>query len=144
VQLTKYRTAYIPDDVVDPLPKGSFVPESLTGDWRIYGDSTFDYVQVGLFSKLPYQSYQLIDPAKIVVDVFGATNNTNWITQMENTREIKNVYYEQIEDDVLRITIELKHHQHWGHQLYYSGNNLVVKVRRQPADLSLRNPPDCY
>jgi N-acetylmuramoyl-L-alanine amidase len=139
VQLTKYRTAYIPDDVVDPLPKGSFTPQSLTGDWRIYGDSLFDYVQIGLFSKLPYQSFQLVDPAKIVVDIFGATNNTNWITQMENTREIKNVYYEQVEDDVLRITIELKHRQHWGHQLYYSGNNLVVKVRRQPTDLNLRN-----
>ena len=139
VQLTKYRTAYIPDDVVDPLPKGSFIPESLTGDWRVYGDSMFDYVQVGLFSRLPYQSFQLIDPAKIVVDVFGATNNTNWITQMENTREIKNVYYEQVEDEVLRITIELKHQQHWGHQLYYLGNNLVIKVRRQPSDLSLRN-----
>jgi N-acetylmuramoyl-L-alanine amidase len=139
VQLTRYRTAYIPDDVVDPLPKGTFAPQSLTGDWRIYGDSAFDYVQVGLFSRLPYQSFQLIDPAKIVVDIFGATNNTNWITQMENTREIKNVYYEQIEDEVLRVTIELKHRQHWGYQLYYSGNNLVVKVKRQPADLSLRN-----
>ena len=139
VQLSKYRTAYIPDDVVDLLPKGSFTPQSLTGDWRIYGDSLFDYVQIGLFTKLPYQSFQLIDPAKIVLDVYGATNNTNWITQMENTREIKNVYYEQVEDEVLRVTIELKHQQHWGYQVSYAGNNLVIKVRRQPKELELKN-----
>ena len=36
------------------------------------------------------------------------TNNTNWITQLENTQEIKNVSYEQIEDEVFRITIELE------------------------------------
>ena len=105
----------------------------------MYGDSLFDYVQLGLFTRLPYQSFQLVDPSKIVVDVFGATNNSNWIIQMENTKEIKNVYYEQVEDEILRVTIELKHPQHWGHQLFYKGNNLVVKVRRQPANLELRN-----
>ena len=139
VQLSKYRTAYIPDDVVEFLPRGTFTPSSLTTNWRVYGDSLYDYVQVGLFARLPYQSAQWIDPSKIVVDVFGATNNTNWITQLENTHEIKNVYYEQLEDEILRITITLKHQQHWGHQVYYNGNRLMIKVRRQPANLELRN-----
>ena len=139
VRLSKYRTAYVPDEEVELLPKGTLTPESLTGNWLVYGDSLFDYVQLGLFTRLPYQSFQLVDPSKIVVDVFGATNNSNWIIQMENTKEIKNVYYEQVEDEIVRVTIELKHPQHWGHQLFYKGNNLVVKVRRQPANLELRN-----
>ena len=143
VRLSKYRTAYIPDEEVEFLPKGTFTPESLTGNWLVYGDSLFDYVQLGLFARLPYQSFQLVDPSKIVVDVFGATNNSNWIIQMENTKEIKNVYYEQVEDEILRVTIELKHPQHWGHQLFYKGNNLVVKVRRQPENLELRNLTNC-
>ncbi len=139
IRLSKYRTAYIPDDLVDFLPSGTFTPESLTDRWTVYGDSTFDYVQLGLFARLPYQSFQLIDPAKIVVDVFGATNNTNWIAQLENTKEIKNVFYEQVEDEVFRITIELKHAQHWGHSIYYKGNALVIKIKRQPENLSLKN-----
>lgn len=138
VRLSKNRTAYIPDDVVGFLPRGTFTPESLTANWRVYGDSMYDYVQIGLFEKLPYQSFQLVDPSRIVVDVFGATNNTNWIIQLENAKEIKNVYYEQIEDDVLRVTIDLKHAQHWGHSLYYRGNALVVRIKRQPENLSLR------
>jgi len=137
VQLSKYRTAYIPDDLVEFLPKGSFTPESLTTNWRVYGDAKYDYVNLGLSARLPYQSMQLIDPSKIVVDVFGATNNTNWITQLENTKEIKNVFYEQAEDGVFRITIELKHAQHWGHQIYYRGNQLIIKIKQQPAALSL-------
>ena len=84
VRLSKYRTAYIPDEEVEPLPKGTFAPESLTANWQVYGDSLFDYVQLGLFARLPYQSFQSIDPSKIVVDVFGATNNSNWIIQMGN------------------------------------------------------------
>ncbi len=102
-------------------------------------DSAFDYVQLGLFARLPYQSFQLVDPSKIVVDVFGATNNTNWITQLENTKEIKNVFYEQTEDEVFRITIELKHAQHWGHIIYYKGNSLVIKIKRQPENVALKN-----
>ena len=139
VRLSKYRTAYIPDDLVDFLPSGTFTPESLTDRWTVYGDSAFDYVVLGLFARLPYQSFQLVDPAKIIVDVFGATNNTNWIAQLENTKEIKNVFYEQVEDEVFRITIELKHAQHWGHSIYYKGNALVIKIKRQPENLSLKN-----
>lgn len=138
VQLSKYRTAYVPDEAVEFLPKGTFTPSSLTTNWRVYGDSAYDYVQVGMFARLPYQSAQLVDPSKIVVDVFGATNNTNWITQLDDVKEIKNVYYEQLEDEVLRITIVLKHQQHWGHQIYYENNRLTIKVRRQPPNLELR------
>ncbi len=139
IRLSKYRTAYIDDDAVVFLPKGTFTPESLTDRWTVYGDSAFDYVQLGLFARLPYQSFQLVDPSKIVVDVFGATNNTNWITQLENTKEIKNVSYEQLEDEIFRITIELKHAQHWGHIIYYKGNTLVIKIKRQPENLALSN-----
>jgi N-acetylmuramoyl-L-alanine amidase len=137
VQLAKSLTAYIPDDQVTLLPKGSFSPESLTAKWNVYGDENFDYVKIGLFAKLPYQSFQLINPSKIVVDIFGATNNTNWINQLENVQEITDVAYEQLADEIFRITIQLKHAQHWGHMIYYSGNNLVIKVRRQPVNLSL-------
>jgi N-acetylmuramoyl-L-alanine amidase len=139
VQLSKYRTAYIDDDAVEFLPKGTFTPQSLTSRWNVFGDSAFDYVQLGLSVRLPYQSFQLVDPSKIVVDIFGATSNTNWINQLENAKEIKNLYYEQVEDGIFRITIELKHAQHWGHSIYYKGNTLVIKIRRQPENLSLKN-----
>lgn len=139
VQLSKNRTAYIPDELIDLMPKGTFFPESLTAKWNVYGDDKYDYIKLGLSVRLPYQSFQLIDPSRIVVDVFGATNNTNWITQMDNVKEIQNIDYEQIEDDVFRITIQLKHEQHWGHQIYYNGNNLIIKIKQQPQDLSLKN-----
>lgn len=139
VQLTKNRSAYIPEELVSLLPKGNFTPESLTDKITVYGDSLYDYVKLGLFAKLPYQSFQLVDPSKIIVDVFGATNNTNWITQLQTTKEIAATDYEQLSDGIFRISIQLKHQQHWGHLLYYSGNSLVIKIKRQPTNLSLKN-----
>lgn len=81
---------------------------------------------------MPYRSIQEIDPAAIVVDIFGATSNTNWITQLSTVKEIKNTWSEQIEDDVFRIHIELKHDQHWGYFISYDSSKLVIRVKRQP------------
>lgn len=137
VKLAKNLNAYIPQEQVKMLPPGNFVPSSLSNSWRVWGDDRFDYVGVSFAQRLPYRSIQEISPARIVLDVFGATANTNWITQLENAQEIKNVYYEQLEDDILRVNIELKHPQHWGYQVYYNGSTLMVKVKRPPAKSGL-------
>ena len=129
------------------LPKINFKSDTtlktssyyLTNSWLVNGDDKYDYVSIGLDEKLPYRSMQQISPSKIVVDIFGATSNTNWITQRSTATEVKNVYHEQIEDDVFRVIIELKHPQHWGYSIYYQGKRLVIKVKRQPEDLSLEN-----
>ena len=139
VKLAKTRTAYIPEELVTLMPKGSFTPESLTDKWNVYGERNYDIVRVGLFAKLPYQSFQLINPSRIVVDIFGAINNTNWITQLQSVKEITAVDYEQIADDIFRITIQLKHKQHWGHQIFYKGNSLFIKIKQQPENLSLKS-----
>ena len=139
IQLSKDHLAY--------LPKSNFKKDSsvkiqsyyLTNSWIVSGDSAYDYAVINLDEKLPYRSMQQINPSKLVIDVFGATSNTNWITQRSSAKEIKNVYHEQIEDDVFRITIELKHQQHWGYSIYYKDKKLVIKVKRQPQELSLEH-----
>ncbi len=139
VRLAKNQVAYINEDNVSLLQKGTIPAQSLTGSWRVSGDEKYDYVSIGLDTKLPYQSRQLINPSKIEVDIFGATNNSNWITQMQTAKEIENVDYEQVAEDVYRVTIYLKHPTHWGHSIYYNGNNLVIKVKQQPKNLTLQN-----
>lgn len=138
VQLSGNHSAY--------LPKVNFTADStlriknyyLAGSILVNGDSCHDYAILSSDEKLPYRSIQQINPSRIVVDVFGVASNTNWITQRTSAREIKNIYYEQTEDDVYRITIELKHQQHWGYSIYYEGKRLVVKIKPQPEELYLK------
>ena len=139
VALTGIRSAYIPESVVTLAPRGTFASPALTERWQVFGDDKYDYVTVGLSSKLPYQAFQELEPSRIVIDVFGATNNTNWITQLQSVKEIKNVSYEQIQDGIFRITIYLKNKQHWGHSIYYKGNLLTIRIKQQPKNLSLAN-----
>jgi N-acetylmuramoyl-L-alanine amidase len=138
VQLSKNRQAYIEDEHVNVLSQ-NYTPTSITGNMRVWGDSSFDYVSLSLTERLAYQTFQEVNPSKIVVDVFGATSNTNWITQMGSTKEVGDISYNQIDQDIFRISIDLKNKQHWGHRIYYSGNNLVIRIKRQPQTLSLKN-----
>lgn len=112
----------------------------LSGAWSVYGDSLYDYVMVSLEEKPPYRSRMLIHPSRIEVDIFGVVSNTNWITQLKTAREVKNVWHEQYEDDVMKVVIELEHRRHWGYEIFYADNNrLVIKVKRQPEKPLLRN-----
>lgn len=136
VQLSKNHTAYIDKRSINVDTVA--VKEHLVSSWRVYGDSLFDYVTISLDEKLPYRSIQQINPSRVIVEIFGAGNNTNWITQLRTTKEIKNSWYEQNEDDVMKVIIELKHKQHWGHNISYEGNRLVIKIKRQPVKPELR------
>lgn len=140
IQLSKLHSAYVPKAMVGLLSGSVVKPYYLSNNMRVMGDDSADYVSVLLDERLPYRSVQQINPSRIAIDLFGVTTNTNWITQLNTAREIKQVYYEQTEDDVLRLYIELKHGQHWGYSIRYdsSGSKLVIKVKRQPALLALK------
>ncbi len=139
VRLSKYHSGYIAKETVQLLKKQPARPPvhntHLSGSWKVFGDSAADYVAISLDEHMPYHAFQLMSPARIAIDLFGVTSNTNWITQLRSTREIRNCWYEQVEDDVMRVYIELKHTQHWGCHIGYdtTGNRLVVRVKRQPV-----------
>jgi N-acetylmuramoyl-L-alanine amidase len=137
VKLSEAHTAFLPKRNFSPDTSARLQPYYLTGSWRVYGDERYDYVTIGLPEKLPYRSRQELRPSRIVVDIFGAVSNTNWITQLQSVKEIRNVWYEQVEDDVFRVFIELRNQQHWGCATYYNKNVLNIRVKRQPP-LSMR------
>jgi N-acetylmuramoyl-L-alanine amidase len=137
VQLSKNRFAYLPKDNFKADSTIKIQPYYLTERWKVYGDDKYDYITIAIDEQLPYRSIQQINPSKIVVDIFGAASNSNWITQLSSAREIKNTYYEQTEDDVLRVIIELNHEQHWGYSIYYEEKQLVIRIKQQPPILEL-------
>lgn len=138
VRLTDGLSAWIPQNLTqrDTLVKPPV--QYLTTSWRTWGDDRFDYLSIPLPERLPYRSWQEVNPSKIVVDIFGATANTNWITQLRTTSEIKNVDYEQVADEQFRVSIQLNHAQHWGYAVGYEGSRLVIRVKHQPKKLKLK------
>ena len=132
VRLSEQVQAYIPVGHVRISEGAHFRPYSLTGSWMVSSDSTFDYVNIALEERLPYTHLVRQDPTRIVVDIYGAVSNSNWITQKGGLRAIRNVWYEQVSKDVFRVFIELKDEQLWGYRVGYEDNRLVVRVKPRP------------
>jgi N-acetylmuramoyl-L-alanine amidase len=138
VQLSAYHSAYIEKKSIQPDSAVRLKDQYLTASFSAKGDSVLDYVGIAIEERLPYQSRMQLNPSVIEVDIYGVRSNTNWVTQLRSLKEVKNVYYQQLEDDVVRVSIELVHRQHWGYSIRYKGKFLVVSVKRQPAKLDVR------
>ena len=111
----------------------------LSGSIKINGDDTKDYINISLPEKLPYYAYQETNPSKIVVDIYRLKSNTNWITHLKSAKEVESVTYKQIDNELFRVTISLKHKQHWGYTISYKNSNLTIAIKHVPADLHLKS-----
>lgn len=158
VQLAPNQTAYVSseqvraDSVPKPtLPDSTNVPDSrtalprrdvappilLTGNWTVSGDSLYDYIAIRLPERLPYQSRQEVAPDRVILDIFGAAVNTNWITQLRTVQTVERVWFEQVADEHIRVFVALRTPKrgpaHWGYSLYYQKTTLMLRLRRPPV-----------
>lgn len=140
VRLSRNHRAFIAKSNVRPAARPKRDPYVLSGSWRVYGDEKSDYVSISLPARVPYRSLMQTDPSRIVVDLFGVTSNTNWVTRLSSAKYIDKAWYEQVEDDVMRVFIELDGSRHWGYSVGYDsvGTRLVVRVKRPPGSSDVR------
>ena len=133
VKLGDEMEAWLPEDFAQLLPLETPRPRSLIGSLTVSGNDKEDIISVSLDQRLPYLSQQLIDPAAIVLDIFGATSNTNWIIHQLSGSGIKSVTWNQVAAGQYRLTITLNYQQHWGYDIGYdNGSNMRISVRRPP------------
>lgn len=135
VALGQQAFAYIPKSSVAGGGAGAQVVN--TGSASVFNIGKADRIAISLPQRLPYYAYTQIDPSEIIVKLYGATNNTNWLTQRNATEMIEYVDLRQEESDVLSLVIRLKDKYQWGFSLAYEGNTLNIDVRHRPASLDL-------
>ena len=138
VKLSSNRNGFIDKKYTTPLqgftPKLTYYSGTITAKGT---DSCYDIINIALDERLPYRAWMETNPSTIKLEIYGAHTNTNWITQFNTLKEVKDIYYNQVEEDVMQITIHLKHSQQWGYTLAYAGNHLLLKIKRQPSILLL-------
>ena len=134
VRLSESMVGWLPVDFAKLLPPETPLPKSLVGSLSVVGSDSEDIVLVSLLQRLPYTSDQQVGPPAIVVDLYGATSNTNWITQQLTAQGIESVSWDQVAAEHYRLTVLLKHKAHWGYDIGYDeGTALRIRVRRPPV-----------
>lgn len=131
VQLSENRWAFIPKEYVAPSAKETRIVN--TNNMSIANQGKYDRVSISFPDRLPYVAWTQLDPTIINVDVFGAMNNSNWISHRIDLKMIDYVNFEQVESDLFRIVIKLKEKYAWGYSVKYTGNTLHIDVKHSPA-----------
>jgi N-acetylmuramoyl-L-alanine amidase len=140
IELTKNLQAFIARSSIridsQYIPK----PYQLSGNWKSYSDNRFDYIRIAMPERLPFRGAMQTGPSRLIIDLFGITSNTNWITQVGSASAIKNTWFEQVENGLYRVYIDLKNEMHWGYAVRYDSASsvLVIKVKHAP-DKNFKN-----
>lgn len=137
VMLGENSYAYIPKEYVEAGGNGAITVNTLNASISNIGKA--DRLRIALPQRLPYVATTEIDPATIKISLYGATNNTNWLTQRDQPGMIEFVDMQQEQSDVLTFVIRLKEKYSWGFSVAYDGNALVVDVRHRPKSLNLKD-----
>ena len=107
-------------------PAGTRPAASLTSSWSVSKNAGTDVIRVALSDRLPYIIYQEMEPRRIVAEIHGAANNSNWITQYLDLESVEYVDFNQVSHDIYRVNIYLKDKYSWGYKAEYIGNSLVL------------------
>lgn len=137
VALGGTRWAYVPKDEVEAGGNGQQTVN--TGSARIVNTGRCDRVSLAVPARLAYYTRSEIDPSTIKVTLYGAMNNTNWLTQENKTEMIEWVDLQQEESDVLTVVIRLKDKYQWGYSVGYEEGRLVIDVRHRPKSLEVKD-----
>ena len=135
VQLSEARFAYIDKEYVKETAKCTQTVN--TNNMSLINTGKTDRISISLPMRLPYEPVTHLDPTCIDVNIFGAMNNSNWITQAEELGMIDYVDAQQVEGDVFRLHIVLKEKYSWGFSVKYSGTTLIIDVKHRP-ELTLK------
>ncbi len=132
LQLSKYHSAFLAREFLRPTADTLPAQPALMDAWSVRGGEKYDTVSIGISRSVPYASWMETAPAAIMIQLFGVQSNTNWITNLSSAKGIKDVSWQQTEDDVVQIKIELQQHQQLGYSIGYIGNRLVLSIKRKP------------
>ncbi|MBI5868824.1 MAG: N-acetylmuramoyl-L-alanine amidase [candidate division Zixibacteria bacterium] len=114
------------------LPEGSPMPFSSIERLVTRAESASVRLEVSLSDRLPFKVTINDDLNHVHIQLFGATSNTDWVTQDSTDDMISNLVWSQFQPGVYEIDLTLKHPL-WGYDAHYEDKEFVLNLRRQPV-----------
>jgi N-acetylmuramoyl-L-alanine amidase len=132
LKLAPGENAWVHQDSITYLAQGTPIPKSILT--TIHTKLLEGKTRVILFlqENLPFRVQQLTQPAALFLTVYGVTSNTDWIRYDSRDELIKEIGWEQPQENVYQLKVFLNQKQQWGYDVFYEGNNLILEIKHQP------------
>ncbi|MGE5578260.1 MAG: N-acetylmuramoyl-L-alanine amidase [Syntrophothermus sp.] len=122
------------------LPPGTPVPYSSISSFRTIAMADRTQIRLYLSERLPFRVEQSTDPNRLILTVYGAAAATESILYDPADKLIREIKWSQPATDIYQLQIDLNVKQQWGFDCYYDKTELVLEVKKPPAQRSLGGP----
>ena len=142
-QLNSLEDIWVPESNLKFLPAGTPIPSSTI---ELVRSRNFDRkvrITFHLRERLPFKIAQLNDPSALIVSIYGATSNTDWIRYDFEDPLLREMSWSQPVNGVYEVKILLDQKQQWGYNPYYDGTNLELEIKKPPKKFSLKYMTIC-
>ena len=131
-RLAEGQEAWIPEGSFQMLPTGTQVPKSIV---RFIRTTTLDdrvRVSIPMSERLPFHIRQRTKPSSLVLTMYGAWSDTDWIPQDFTDPVIQDIRWRQAAKGVYELEILLNQEQQWGYDTRYNGSTFELDIKRKP------------
>lgn len=122
------------DLVFDPSP--TTAPQSAVRTVNLVVKPRWTSIVIPLAQRLPFQIEQQLKPNKLTLRIFGATADTDWITESTPGTAspcLDHATWRQAGEGIYELTAHLKNARQWGFWAEYQGSDLVLNIKSPPA-----------
>lgn len=133
VLVDEKHSAYVEKSSLDYLPAGESLPKSLLYGMSSSEDENWVYFSFRTSGPVPYDILHHLAPNRVTVRLFRAHFQDEWSVYPESNTVMEYLDWVQETDETLRLDFVLQHEQSWGYKTYFSGNRLVVALRKPPV-----------
>lgn len=140
LKLAPGQPAWIPDTSLIYLPPGTPAPYSEIAYIRTFAGLHYSRVAVYLDMKLPFRVEYDPDRNEMILLIYYATSDTDWIRYDPEDDLIKYITWSQPQEGVYKLTVKLNQDHIWGYDCDYDGNVLNLDIKKSPAeDLNIKH-----
>lgn len=138
-RLSNTEEVWVPMDNLEFLPLGTPIPSSTVSIVRIKSQRNKIRIKIFLQERLPFRIEQTSNPSSLILSIYGATSNTDWIRYDFGDPTIREIKWFQPVNGLYQLKIELNLKQQWGYNPFYEDNNLILEIKKPAKRLSLKN-----
>lgn len=142
LRLSYGHSAWLPENNVSYLPVGTAVPKTFIPVVRVKREGQKSVIKLLMSEKVPFRIEQTGE-RQLQLYLYGGISDVDWIRFENDNPEISNIVWSQLEQDVFRLTVDLKEPHHWGYETAYDGTNLIWTLRHKPKTKGLRGLKIC-
>ena len=141
VALSATETGWVEDSKLQIAPVGQFPVPPFTETSSIHLKKT-DYgtqASIVMYDRVPYSVEETETGLRLTL--YYASLHTNWVIYDSSDTFVKNVAFRQAGSNKAEIDFETGVDPVWGYNIYYSGKNLQLEMRRRPVLSPTRGKP---